>query len=56
LVLNLETGAITAQFHVVFDDWFATVAADPSALPDFSTQEWHQLFGESAYQYVPARP
>ena len=22
LVLNLETGAITPQFHVVFDDWF----------------------------------
>ena len=22
LVLDLDTGSITAQFHVVFDDWF----------------------------------
>ncbi|KAL7571816.1 hypothetical protein ACA910_002901 [Epithemia clementina (nom. ined.)] len=27
LVLNLQTGAITPQFHVIFDDWFATVTA-----------------------------
>ena len=26
LVLNLDTGAITSQFHVVFDDWLCTVA------------------------------
>jgi hypothetical protein len=32
LVLNPETGAITAQFHVVFDNWFATVAASESDL------------------------
>jgi hypothetical protein len=25
LILNPETGAIMAQFHVVFDDWFAMV-------------------------------
>ena len=25
LVLKLDTGAITPQFHVVFDDWFTTV-------------------------------
>ena len=25
LVLNLDTGAITPQFHVAFDDWFTTV-------------------------------
>jgi hypothetical protein len=37
LVLNLETGSITPQFHVVFDDWFATVASDPAELPDFNT-------------------
>jgi hypothetical protein len=27
LVLNPNTGAITLAFHVVFDDWFATVDA-----------------------------
>ena len=27
LVLNLDTGTISPQYHVVFDDWFATVAA-----------------------------
>ena len=25
LILNLETGAITGQYHVVLDDWFHTV-------------------------------
>jgi hypothetical protein len=25
LILNPDTGAITAAFHVVFDDWFATI-------------------------------
>ena len=25
LVLNLDTGAITPHFCVVFDDWFTTV-------------------------------
>ena len=50
LVLNPDTGSITAQFHVVFDDWFATVAND-GALPDFNSDEWARLFGESTYQY-----
>ena len=27
LVLNLASGAITAQFHVVFDDFFNTVSS-----------------------------
>jgi hypothetical protein len=27
LVLNLQTGSITSQFHVVFDDRFLTVAS-----------------------------
>jgi hypothetical protein len=33
LVLNLETGSITPQFHVIFDEWFATVASDPQSSP-----------------------
>ena len=28
LVLNFETGNITAQWNVVFDDWFSTVATN----------------------------
>ena len=52
LVLNLETGKITPQFHVVVDDWFATVETDSDRLPDMDTEEWRRLFGDSAYQYV----
>jgi hypothetical protein len=54
LVLNLETGTITPQFHLVFDDYFTTVAMDPDELPDFFSPQWYQLFGDSAYQYVPS--
>ena len=50
--LNPDTGAITAQFHVVFDDSFTTVAADFKDLPDFDSAEWQELFGDSVYQYV----
>jgi hypothetical protein len=53
LVLNLESGAITPQFHVTLDDWFATVVANLSKFPDFNSPDWHALFGESAYQYIP---
>ena len=35
LVLNLDTGAITPQFHVVFDDWFTTVTTSVDDLPAF---------------------
>ena len=37
LVLNLGTGAITPQFHVVFDDWFTTVTTSINDLPDFNS-------------------
>jgi hypothetical protein len=49
LVLNPETGAITAQFHVVFDDWFATVAASESDLPDLQSKEWTRMFGDTTH-------
>ena len=52
LVLNLTTGAITPQFHVVFDDWFATVASPTGSLPDFNSDEWKQLF-DVAQQHIP---
>ena len=52
LVLNPETGTITPQFHVVFDDWFATVEGTAADLPDFNSSDWQKLFGDSTYQYV----
>ena len=52
LCLSLESGAITPQFHVVFDEDFTTVGSDPSNLPDFTTPEWQELFGASTYQYM----
>ena len=52
LVLNPSTGAITGQFHVVMDDWFATVASDCNALPDFNSDDWNKLFGDSSFQYL----
>ena len=52
LVLNPATGSITPQFHVVFDDWFATVSSDEESLPDFNSPDWVRLFGDSTYQYI----
>jgi hypothetical protein len=51
LVLNPETGSITAQFLVVFDDWFATVTSTENELPDLNSDEWKHMFGESTYQH-----
>ena len=51
LVLNPTTGYITAQFHIVFDDWFATIATDVDAFPDFMSDRWYRMFGDSHYQY-----
>ena len=51
LVLNPETGSITPQFHVVFDDWFATIPTNGTELPDFNSPEWSKLFGDSVFQY-----
>jgi hypothetical protein len=51
LVLNPESGYITPQYHVVFDDWFATVSTNVDALPDFNTTRWARLFGDSRFQY-----
>ena len=51
-VLNPDTGYVSAQFHVVYDDWFATVTTCEEDLPDFNSKEWHNLFGESVYQYT----
>ena len=52
LVLNLRTGAITPQYNVVFDDWFATVTSDPSTLPDLHSRAWLDLFGSDALHHI----
>ena len=52
LCLNLTTGAITPQYHVVYDDEFATVSSTPEDLSMLTAPEWIKLFGDSAYQYV----
>ena len=51
LVLNPASGAITPQFHVVFDDWFATIATSVHSLPDFNSSAWARMFGESQFQF-----
>ena len=38
---------------MVVDDWFATVSATNKQVPDFTSDEWAKLFGESTYQYLP---
>ena len=52
LVFNLDTGAITPQFHVVFDDWFTTVTTSVDNLPDFNSTAWSKNFGDSEYQFI----
>ena len=44
-VLNPSTGVITTPYHVVFDEWFATVDCDEDKLPDLTSPEWANLFG-----------
>jgi hypothetical protein len=39
LVRNLQTGSITPQFHMVFDDYFQTVHANDTATP----ADWDNL-------------
>jgi hypothetical protein len=53
LVLNFDTGAITPQFHDVLDNWFATIATEVNdLLPDFTSESWASLFGESVFQFM----
>ena len=49
LILNLTSVKISPLFHVVFDNWFTTVAASVNALPDSA---WDDLFCGSRFQFV----
>ena len=53
LVLSLETGAITSQYHVVFDDWFQTVEAGAESPVNFDHDDWYRTFGLTPQQYIP---
>ncbi|MGH3053715.1 MAG: hypothetical protein ACRDL7_01895, partial [Gaiellaceae bacterium] len=39
-ILNLTTGSVTPQYHVVFDDWFSTVTCPDDHVPE----TWEDLF------------
>jgi hypothetical protein len=54
LLLNPSSGVISPQFHVVFDDWFATTGVTDDEFPDFNSETWQKMFGDSRYQYMHA--
>ena len=53
LVLNFETGNTTAQWSVVFDNWFTTAATNVSDMPNFHADEWSKMFGTSTHNSQP---
>ena len=52
LVLNPSTGVISPQFHVVVDEWFATIASSTGEAPDFTDEKWTKMFGENELHYL----
>ena len=53
LILNFETGNITAQWNAVFDDWFSSVATNVEDVPDFHTDKWSKMFGTRTFNTQP---
>ena len=53
LVLNLDTGKITSQYHVIVDNWFQTVEATAQNKINFDSDDWYKTFGLTEWQYVP---
>ena len=51
LVLNLDTGYSKPQWNVMFDNWFTTVSSKWSNVPDFTSEEWSQLFTNNTYHF-----
>ena len=51
MILNPNTGAIKIVYNVVMDDWFASVGSRVEDLPDFNSDEWAAMFGDSQFQY-----
>lgn len=50
VVLNLETNRISAQFHVVVDDWFATVSNVVGEDDSVDPEAWADIFAASRFQ------
>ena len=50
LVLNLTTGHVSPQFHVVFDDWFTTVDSSEVCIEEgIESNEWVELFNNGRF-------
>jgi len=47
LILNLQTGRVTPQFHVVYDDWFETVSSENQLDVLDNPGVWERLFRTS---------
>ena len=54
LVLNLNTGLVSPQFHCRFDEFFETVRHSPDDA--ISTANWKQLAGFVSYDGTPTIP
>lgn len=52
VVLNLETNRISAQFHVVVDDWFATVSNVVGEEESVDPESWANIFASSRFQVI----
>jgi hypothetical protein len=46
LVRNLQTGTITPQYHMVYDDFFETIKCDEYRAP----KVWGELFYKSRFK------
>ena len=54
LVLNFETRHIAVQWnHLVFDDWFSTVAMNTDNMPHFRAKEWSKVLRTSTFDTQP---
>ena len=57
LVLNMTTGHISPQFHVLYDDWFTTVGTDAQGDPEpIDDEKWTELLGEERFQFDGNEP
>ena len=54
LILNLQTGSISPQYHVVFDDIFTTVESilENKHPPSF----WNEIYLEAKILQIPLDP
>ena len=53
LILNFETGNVTAQWNTAFNDWFSTVATNVEDMPNFCADEWSKMSGTSTFNSQP---